>query len=60
MDMVLEAVLRKGIFALMLLFFLIGFDVFYLRGFKTWEELKGDPKAIAILLGCYCIAVSLA
>jgi uncharacterized membrane protein YjfL (UPF0719 family) len=45
--------------ALVMLTYLV-FDGVILRGFKTREKLKDDPKAIAMLLGAFSIAVALA
>ena len=36
------------------------FDYFYCKGFDTDEVLKDDPKAIALLLGLFAIAMALA
>lgn len=59
MDIVM-AMLRKGIFAIMVTGGFILFDKFYLTGFDTWEVIKDDPKAIALLLGLVAIAISFA
>ena len=35
-------------------------DRVFLKGFNTVEEIKGDPKAIALLLGLLAVALALA
>ena len=36
------------------------FDYYYCKAFDTDEVLKDDPKAIALLLGLFAIAMALA
>lgn len=60
MEELIVALLRKVL--VMVLFFggWIAFDKFYLATFDTVEVLKGDPKAVALLLGLMSVAFSLA
>jgi len=53
------ALVRKGLFGLVLLAFYLFFDRGVLRGFSTAEVIKNDPKAIAMLLGSFAIAAAL-
>lgn len=59
MENALIAIVRKLIFAVFVVGGLILFDKFYLTGFNTWEAIKDDPKAIAILLGLLALSISL-
>jgi uncharacterized membrane protein YjfL (UPF0719 family) len=59
-QLMLTAVARKAIFAVMLLVFYLFFDRVIMRGFDTSEVLKDDPKAIATLLAGFAVAVALA
>lgn len=60
MEDVLLAIGRKVIFAVLVVVGFILFDKFYLKGFKTWEVIKDNALAIAILLGCFIIALAFA
>lgn len=60
MDMMFQAVIRKLIFMLLLFVSYVVFDSTILRGFDTREVLKDDPKALAILLAGFCIALAYA
>lgn len=53
------AIARKEIFVVLLLLTYSVVDGLFLRGFKTPEVLKDDPKAIALLLGLLSVAVAL-
>jgi len=57
-ELMFTAVLRKAIFALMLIAFYLLFDRAVLRGFNTVEVLRNDPKAIAVLLAGFALAVA--
>jgi hypothetical protein len=54
------AVLRKVIFIALLLMTYAVVDRWILRGFDTAQEVRDDPKAIAVLLGLLSIAVAMA
>ncbi len=56
---IIVAIARKGLFILLLLIAYFLFDRFELKGFKTREVLRNDPKAIALLLGLLAVAVAL-
>lgn len=60
MNEVAIAILRKGIFIVLLLGSYIVIDRLLLSGFDTPKAIKDDPKAISLLLGLLAIAVSLA
>lgn len=50
---------RKFWTAVLILTFLVAYDVLYLRGWKTREKIADNPIAISILLGMYAIAIGL-
>jgi len=54
------AILRKVLFSLWLLAMLLVLDNTFLSGFRTKEILRNDPKALATLVGLFCVAVALA
>jgi hypothetical protein len=60
MEAVITAVLRKVIFMSIIVGAWLAFDKYYLVTFDTWEVLKNDPKACAILLGLLAVAFALA
>lgn len=60
MEDVLLAVGRKVVFAVLVVVGLILFDKYYLKGFDTWEVIKSDPKAIAILLAGFVVGLAFA
>ena len=60
MEDVLLAIGRKVIFAILVVVGFILFDKFYLKGFNTWEVIKSDPKAIALLLAGFIISLAFA
>jgi uncharacterized membrane protein YjfL (UPF0719 family) len=60
METILIAILRKLIFAVVIIGGFIAIDKFYLTGFNTWEVIKDDPKAVAILLGFIVLALAFA
>jgi hypothetical protein len=57
---VLLAIGRKVVFAVLVVGGFILFDKYYLKGFNTWEVLKNDPKAIAILLAGFIVSLAFA
>jgi hypothetical protein len=57
-DLMAVALVRKTLFGLELLAFYLVFDVLVLRGFKTREQIKNAPIAIAILLAGFALAVA--
>lgn len=57
-ETILIAMLRKVIFALILFALFKLADNYYFKAFDTDEELKGNPNAIAILLGLFSIALA--
>jgi hypothetical protein len=60
MNEILLAILRKAIFIALIVITYWGVDRFLFDGFDTVKELKGDPKAIALLLGLLAVAAALA
>ena len=60
MEDVLLAIGRKVIFAILVIVGFVLFDKYYLKGFDTWEVIKNDPKAIAILLAGLIVALAVA
>ena len=60
MEDVLLAIGRKVIFAILVIVGFVLFDKYYLKGFDTWEVIKNDPKAIAILLAGLIVALAFA
>ena len=59
MNDILVALLRKGLFAVLLFMVYFAFDRIEMKGFSTREVLKDDPKAIALLFGLLAVAVAL-
>jgi len=60
MEDVLIAIMRKVLFMVLLYGGYALFDKLELRGFVTREVLKGDAKAVALILGLLSIAIALA
>ena len=59
-EALMTAMLRKIIFMALLYGGYKVIDNFYFQAFDTDEVIKDDPKAIAVLLGLFAIALALA
>ena len=58
-ETILIAMARKVIFAALMFCLFKLADNYYFKAFDTDEELKGNPNAIALLLGLFTIALAL-
>lgn len=59
-ETILTAIARKILFMGLLFGAYRVIDIFYFKAFDTDVELKGNPNAIAIMLGLFAIALAFA